>query len=135
LLLFFVLLFSLPARTATGTPKRRIPCKIPAIATSCYWTRGRLGLTNGTPALRLWKISTHRILGIYSGPSTYNPAAVDPDRGDNENPELPRNIHQLLKTFDKRIFADFEVCPLELEKPGAMQAVCIESAKNIVVEK
>jgi len=34
-----------------------------------------------------------------------------------------------------RIFANFEVCPLEPEKPGAMQAACIESAKNIVVEK
>jgi len=33
------------------------------------------------------------------------------------------------------IFADFEVCPLEPEKLGTMQAACIESAKNIVVEK
>jgi len=33
------------------------------------------------------------------------------------------------------VYADFEVCPLEPEKPGAMQAACIESAKNIVVEK
>jgi hypothetical protein len=35
----------------------------------------------------------------------------------------------------ERIFADFEVCPFEPEKEGSMQPACIESAKNIVVEK
>jgi hypothetical protein len=102
---------------------------------SCYWTHGRLGFTNGTPALRLWKIGTHRLLGIYSGPSAYNPAALDPDNGDNEHPELPWNVRQNLKPFRNRIFADFEVCPLGPEKPAAMQAACIESAKSIVIEK
>jgi hypothetical protein len=105
------------------------------VAASCYWTHGRLGFTNGTPALRLWKIGTHRFLGIYSGPSAYNPGASDPDNGDNENPDLPRNVHRQLKSFNHRIFADFEVCPLEPEKPTAMQAACIESARDIVVEK
>ncbi len=33
------------------------------------------------------------------------------------------------------IYADFEVCPLEPEKPEAMQAACIESAKKIVIEQ
>ena len=32
------------------------------------------------------------------------------------------------------IFADFEVCSLELEKKGEMQAVCIESARNVLVK-
>jgi hypothetical protein len=134
LLLLYVLLFSATARTATGTSTRRIPCKTPANATSCYWTHGRLGFTNGTPALRLWKIGTHWLLDIYSGPSTYNPKSGDLF-GDNENPELPPNVHQQLKSFDHRIFADFEVCPLESESTVKMQAACIESAKNIVVEK
>jgi len=34
--------------------------------------------------------------------------------------------------MDHEIYADFEVCPLSQEKPGAMQVVCIESAKNLV---
>jgi hypothetical protein len=59
---------------------------------------------------------------------------------DNENPVLPVNVQ---RTFEKhrhfglpdRIFANFEVCPLETEKTGSMQAACIESAKNIVVEQ
>jgi hypothetical protein len=134
LLLLFVLLFMASGRTETGSSKRKIPCKTPAIAATCYWTHGRLGFTNGTPALRLWKIGTHRLLGIYSGPLTCNPTACDL-YGDNENPELPLNIQQLLKNFDRRIFADFEVCPLIPEKPSSMQGACIESAKNIVVEK
>jgi hypothetical protein len=29
---------------------------------------------------------------------------------------------------------DFEVCPLEPERPGWMQAACIESAKNIFIQ-
>ena len=47
--------------------ERSIPCKTPAIAGSCYWTRGRLRVGNGTPSYRLWKMGTKRVLGIYSG--------------------------------------------------------------------
>ncbi len=126
---------------AEGNDKRTTPCKTPSVANSCYWTRGRLRFMNGTPALRLWKIGTHRILGIYSGPSRYNPAAEDPDKGDNENPELPGNVvgafkrNQPAQGFPDPIFGDFEVCPLEPERSHVMQAACIESAKNIVVDK
>ena len=80
-------------------------------------------------------------MGIYSGPSAYNPAAEDPDQGDNENPQLPENVMQ---AFDNDrppigppnpIFGDFEVCPLEPEKPHTMQASCVEAAKNIVIDR
>jgi hypothetical protein len=53
---------------------------------------------------------------------------------DNENPELPRNVARRLDPSKNCIYGDFEVCPLEPERPGAMQMSCIESAKNIVVE-
>jgi len=91
-------------------------------------------VANGNPSYRLWKIGTHRVLGIYSGPS------VDRYGLDNEGPELPSNVERKLwATKDHHqandIFGDFEVCPLEPEKPGVMQAACIESAKNIVIEK
>ena len=117
---------------------RKIPCKTPKNAASCYWTHGRLRIGNGTPAVRLWKIGTHRILGIYSGPSTYHPSAADPDHGDNEHPELPAEARLGLWAKGEEysgggtIFGDFEVCPLEPEKPGVMQAACIESAKNTI---
>jgi hypothetical protein len=50
------------------TPKRKIPCKTPENATSCYWTHGRLGVYNGNPSFRVWRIGTTRIVGIHSGP-------------------------------------------------------------------
>lgn len=127
-LIVVTLVLPTPSSTQKAT-RRRIPCKTPKNAATCYWTHGRLGMGNGTPAVRLWKIGTDRLLGIYSGPS------VDRDGLDNENPELPENVYPKFKPFESRIFADFEVCPLEPEREGAMQAACIESAKNIVAEK
>jgi hypothetical protein len=114
--------------STTGPLPRRISCNTPANATSCYHTRGRLALYNGTPAFRLWKIGTPRLLGIYSGPS------VSRNGLDNETPEFPRNVQQRFEPLNNVLYADFEVCPLEVEKPDAMQAVCIESATHLVVK-
>jgi hypothetical protein len=75
------------------------------------------------------------MLGIYSGPS------VDRFGLDSEGPEFPANISREFRLskmdvpYDVQISADFEVCPLEPEKPGTMQAACIESAKNIVAKR
>jgi hypothetical protein len=80
--------------------------------------------------MRLWKVGTHHLLGIFSGPN-----AEKHDELDNEHPEFPPNIEHVFMPLQNRVFADFEVCPLEPERPGVMQAACIESAKNIVVEK
>ena len=142
LALIFSVLGLCPAANAAGkTTKRTIPCKTPAIANSCYWAHGRLGVSNGSPAVRLWKIGTKRILGIYSGPSSYRgPWRNTGPLFDDENPQLPSNVSKIFETtmqggFPALIFADFEICPLEPVKPGVMQAACIESAKNIVVEK
>jgi hypothetical protein len=114
------------------TPKRKIPCKTPEGAASCYWTRGRLSIYNGNPSLRVWKIGTKHLLGIYSGPSTFPPRTSE----DSENPELPANLENLDGALDGgEIFADFEVCPLRPEHPRQMQPACIESAKNIFVHR
>jgi len=96
----------------------------------CYWTRGRVRVGNGTPSYRLWKVGTNRLLGIYSGPS------VDRYSLDNEDPEFPANVQRVWQTrIGHSLFADFEVCTLEPERPGFMQAACIESAENIFVQK
>jgi len=128
-LLFLVIALAAGKEKATSNVSRRIPCKTPSNAASCYWIHGRLGSYNGTPAFRLWKIGTHRLLGIYSGPS------ADLYGEDNEDPEFPKNVRRAFKPFTNRIFADFEVCPLEPKRESAMQAACIEAAKNILVEK
>jgi hypothetical protein len=119
---------------AIGAPqrvsKRKIACKTTQNAGSCYWTHGRLVNYNGTPTLRLWKIGTKRILAVHSGPG-YKRG----DNKENENPEVPANVDQAFKTDLTRVYADFEICPLEPGRRGEMQVVCIESAKNIFAEE
>lgn len=115
-----------------NAPKRRIPCKTPQNASECYWTRGRIREGNGTPAYRMWKVGTKRLLGIYSGPSVYHGQLSI----DNENPEFPANVEEI---WDPRVgndlYGDFEVCPLAPEHLGAMRPVCVESAKNLFVDR
>jgi len=118
---------------ASPEPKnqRKIACKIPVNAKNCYWTHGRLSIYNGNPTFRLWKIGTHRLLGIYSGPG-FGP--FDPGLNEEDDLELPAN----LKKYDytkATVYGDFEVCPLAAEREGRMQPACIESAKNLVSEK
>lgn len=110
-------------------PKRKIACKTPENATTCYWAHGRLANYNGTPTLRLWKIGTKRILAIHSGPG-YKRG----DNKENENPEVPANVDRAFKTDLTQVYGDFEICPLEPEHAGVMQDACIESAKNIVTD-
>lgn len=129
LLLLMILLATGADGSKPRRHHRRIACKTAATAKSCYWARGRLQLSNGTPAYRLWKVGTVRLLGIYSGSGSekINPL-------DNENPELPAELRNY-EPLRERVYADFEVCPLEPEKKGKMQAACIESARNVVFEK
>jgi hypothetical protein len=128
--LLFIAVLACSAGSVASNSRRKIPCKTPGNSKSCYWTHGRLGFYNGTPAFRIWKIGSHRLLGVYSGPSVDREDSLD-----NESPEFPLSVDEKFKPFENRIFADFEVCPLEPEQPGEMQAVCIEAAKNIVIEK
>jgi len=114
----------------------------------CYWTHGRLAVANGNPSFRIWKIGTHRMLGVFNGPSHFPPRMSSFD-DDVFNPELPAELQRAYEADNRRlkrekgimwavpppVFADFEICPLEPERKGEMQAVCIESAKNIFIEQ
>jgi len=89
---------------------------------SCRIVHGRLKYYNGTPSFRVWVVGTNRVLGVH-----------EVEVGDNpEYPLMPEKIWSSVGMMDHEIYADFEVCPLSQEKPGAMQVVCIESAKNLV---
>lgn len=113
-------------------PKRKIPCKTAQNASECYWTHGRITIGNGTPAYRLWKIGTKRLLGIYSGPSTYH----DPLSLDNEDPDFPANVEKIwTPRLGVPLYGDFEVCPLAPERAGFMRPVCVESAKNLFIDR
>lgn len=117
------------ARPPQETATRKIPCKTPENASMCYWTRGRVTLGAGTPAYRMWKVGTKRLLGIYSGPSVSRRSI------DNEDPEFPANVQRAWQTrVGHALWGDFEVCPLEPERPGWMQAACVEAAKDIFIQ-
>lgn len=53
-----------------------------------------------------------------------------------DNAEMP---DMLLKYFDMTspvhgdIYGDYEICPLEPDRPGIMRLVCISSASRLVV--
>ena len=132
-LLVLVVVASAIAGSPQDAKKRKVACKTAENAKTCYWTHGRLSLYNGgSPNFRLWKIGTHRVLGIYSGPGAgpFNDGLPEVE----EDVELPANLmkHDFTKAS---VFGDFEVCPLAPEKEEHMQPACIESAKNIVPEK
>ena len=37
--------------------------------------------------------------------------------------------------FGTRIYGDYTVCPFTRERPGEMRMVCVEEARNLIVEK
>ncbi len=132
------------ATASPGVGKRKIPCKTQENASMCYWTHGRLSIYEGGVPYHIWKIGTRRLLGVFNGPSRY-PALTDDDIS---NPELPTELNRAYAADNRRlkretgigwaipppVFADFEVCPLRPEREGERQPVCIESAKNILVQ-
>lgn len=134
LLLLLLLCAGFVLATASQQPaKRKVACKTPENTKSCYWAHGRLSLYNGTPSLRLWKVGTNRILGIYSGPGA-GPFDDGLPGDDDADVELPAIL--MRHDFTKQsVYGDFEVCPLAPEIEGHMQPACIESAKKLVFER
>lgn len=97
------------------------------LAGPCYEVHGRLYLPNGTPSARIWVIGTNRILGLYA----------PPDADGEEAPDgivMSKKVSSQIKDSATRIYADFLVCPFEKDIPGHMRMVCIESARNMIVE-
>lgn len=95
----------------------------PMLSGPCFKVRGRMFFSNGTPSLRIWPVGTRRILGISEGRFYLE---------DYEN--VPGELVEQL-SWETEMFADFLVCPFTKEKPGVMRLVCVESAKNISIQK
>lgn len=91
----------------------------------CFKVRGRLSVYNGTPSIRLWPVGSRRLLGV---------RASDDASGVPGPTSIPASVRERLD-FDKEVFGDFLVCPLTRSRPGRMQAVCIESGKNLFVRR
>ena len=106
-------------------------CRTGSNARSIRYVHGRLSVYNGGyPNLRLWKIGTHHLFGIYS-----DPADLKCGRGsacaEDQNTKLPSNL-QHLNLLKFSVYGDFEIRILEPFQPGHMQAACIIAAQKIV---
>ena len=112
-----ILLFAVPVFGQSRQCKSN-----PKVVGACYMVHGRATFGAGTPALRIWPIGTHRMLGVTAGPVA----------DDADNPIAPRNM--LVDPNVQGVFGNFEVCPFTPERKGEMQMVCVESAKNLVVK-
>ena len=95
----------------------------PQLIGNCFTVRGRLSIYNGVPALRLWRVSTRRVLGISE--QRFSAAGYR---------NVPESIESKINQ-NVVIFGDFLVCPFTRSRPGEMQLVCIEAGKNLVVRK
>lgn len=88
----------------------------PDLVGACFWLHGRMSYYNGAPSTRIWRIGTKRLLGV---PSETVPESIAPN----------------FSGFDDVVTGDFQVCPLSREKPGVMQMVCVEAAKDVSFSK
>jgi hypothetical protein len=95
----------------------------PQLIGRCFNVRGRLSVYNGAPALRIWKAGTRRMFGISE--QRFSVAGYR---------NVPENIESQINQ-DVDIFGDFLVCPFTRPKPGEMQLVCVERAKNLAARK
>ena len=114
---------ALASGALSSAPQDKSCREHPRLVGKCFNVHGRLATYNGNPAVRLWRIGTKRMLGVsdqrFKEPGYSNIPA------------------ELLRQLDgeSKITGDFLVCPFTRSKPGEMQLVCIESAKNTVVKE
>jgi hypothetical protein len=121
-----LLLLALGISAQSPTKHEAKSCRArPDLVGRCFTVHGRLSIYNGTPSIRLWRISSKRLLGVR-----------DPEdiSGVPGPPTIPASIRGLLD-FNKEVFGDFLVCPLTRSEPGRMQIICIESGKNLIVRE
>ena len=89
----------------------------------CETVHARMFATVGSPWVRLWKVGTKRILGVWELAEPNDPGPCP----------LPPYLATLV-IDDKVVYADFMVRPVSRAKPGVMQQVCVASASGIVAQ-
>jgi hypothetical protein len=84
---------------------------------ACFRHHGRLSSQNGV-ALMIWLLGTTRIVRV-----------------ENEVADLPFGKYLEMTSPDHSyIYGDFEICPLDRDRPGHMRSVCVLGAENLVVQ-
>ncbi len=116
-----LLILSHPAPAQSGDERSRVkPCREqPALVGRCFAVRGRLSLYNGAPTIRLWRAGTRRVLGVSASYAQEGYASV------------PAEVEGRL-SWETELWGEYLVCPFTRRRPGEMQMVCIEGAKNVV---
>jgi hypothetical protein len=108
---------SLPADDEQGfTKATSFRCLAPRTE-PCFTHRGRLSGQNGI-AFMVWLVGTHRIVAI--------------DR--TEIPEMLSKYLSMTSPDQADVYGNFEICPLEPERPGHMRAACVSGASRLVVQ-
>lgn len=119
LLMLLLLSHPGPARSGGGGAQLK-PCREqPALVGRCFAVRGRLSLYNGAPTIRLWRAGTKRVLGVSASYAREGYLSV------------PEELEARL-TWETELWGEYLVCPFTRRRPGEMQMVCIEGAKNVV---
>ena len=93
----------------------------------CFTVRGRMVYANGSYNVRIFPRDGGTTLAVANVPGSFT----------DEHPDgIFRMPTELFETSAPGvdIFGDFDVCPLSRERPGAMQFVCVESAKQLIVK-
>jgi hypothetical protein len=91
-------------------------CLAPPIE-PCFTHRGRLSGQNGI-AHMIWLIGTKRIVAVY----------------DTEIPAMLLKYLDMASPDHSDIYGEFEICPLEPDRPGHMRSACVASATRLVVK-
>ena len=84
----------------------------------CFTHRGRLSHGNGPPVI--WLVGTKRIVAVEDG--------------------LPEDLEKLVEPYlmlpseqHGDVFGDFEICPVEADRPGHRRNVLVKGAHKLVV--
>ena len=83
----------------------------------CFTHRGRLSTQNGIGQM-IWLVGTKRIMAVAL-------------------PEIPAMLEKYLYMTSpdhSDVYGDFEICPLEPDRPGHMRSACIVGATRLVVQ-
>ncbi len=98
-----------------------------ALAGPCRTVHGRRALWNGTPAVRISVLGTHRVLGV-----------VQPNARFDDLPPAVRRIwtgQDVDADWKTAIEGDFRVCPAAPARPGRMQPVRVIGAANLKLRR
>ena len=93
-------------------------CRVQPIE-PCFKHHGRLSSQNGI-ALRVWLIGTTRLVAL-----------------DNDVDDLPAIVRRYLEITSpdhSYIFGDFDICPVEPDRPGHVRRVCVGGGEKLVVQ-